>query len=184
MLKCPLCQKDKTEYEMRPLINVDELKVGNNLSDQKSEREVGGAKLQMVCRGCWAHILENKTLPEVIEILETMCGLLLELDRRRAESLVMTTQLRTPFTTEDIEKMIPKINRFGKAPAILPGPPVEITPMVPGGYPGWGDNTSDPNSTPSSPFWQIGTQGARINMTKLHLLGDEWDSASGLVFKP
>ena len=184
-MKCPVCQKDKTEMEFRPLINVDELKVGNSLSDQKSEREVGGAKLQMVCRNCWQHILQNKTPDEIIEMLETICGLLLEMDRRRAT----TPQLSPAFTSEDIEKMIPKINRFGRigTPAIIPGgvpADIEIIPSYPayptigdGAQPVWGgSNTAD-----GTTFWQVGTHGARINWNQFKSLGDDFESSSALV---
>jgi hypothetical protein len=81
-MKCPVCQKQKSEYEMRPLINVAELQVGAELSGEKSEKDIGGTKVDVVCRSCWEAILKTKSKEEVIEMFETLCGLLFEMEKR------------------------------------------------------------------------------------------------------
>lgn len=87
MIKCPVCQKQKAEIEMRPLIDVKELTVGNTLSEQKSQKEIGGVTLDLVCRGCWATILASKEKDEIIEMLETICAILFEVNRVEREKV-------------------------------------------------------------------------------------------------
>jgi hypothetical protein len=151
MLKCPVCGKDKTLYEMRPLINVRELAVGNELSEQKAEREVGGAKLQMVCRNCWQAILDSKEKSEVIEILETLSALLLEQDQRHRE------QAKKFELVETIEKV---------RPFTFPSPGITPPYAHPGSPPPWGIQ-------PIGPSWVVGQQGARINWGSIQSLGDD-----------
>jgi len=82
-----MCGKDRSELEMRPLVNVDELKAGNIIGDCKDEgeREIGDGLVNVVCRSCWLDLLGTKTKDEIIEIFETICGLLFEIDRRYKE---------------------------------------------------------------------------------------------------
>lgn len=143
-MKCPVCGKDKTLYEMRPLINVRELSIGNQLSEQKAEQEIGGAKLQMVCRNCWQAILDSKDKSEVIEILETLSALLLELDRRQRE------QAKLAQVEERIEKSRAR-------------QPI----LVPFDLDQWRPNTEGPT-------WVIGSQGnTKINWASIQSLGDD-----------
>lgn len=165
MMKCPVCSKDKTLYEMRPLINVRELVVGNELSEQKAEREVGGAKLQMVCRNCWQAILDSKEKSEVIEILETLSALLLEQDQRHREQakkfeLVETIEKVRPFTFPSPGYPTPYKDA---------GDAIGITPpyVHPGSPPPWG-------TQPIGPSWVVGQQGAQINWGSIQSLGDDW----------
>ena len=85
MIKCPVCGKQKSAFQMRPIVNIEELKVGAAMSDQPTEQEVAGQKVDVVCRECWMQILNSRTKEEVIEILETICGVLLEADSRMKE---------------------------------------------------------------------------------------------------
>jgi hypothetical protein len=85
MIKCPVCGKQKSAFQMRPIVNIEELKVGAAMSDQPTEQEVAGQKVDVVCRECWMQILNSRTKEEVIEILETICGVLLEADNRMKE---------------------------------------------------------------------------------------------------
>jgi hypothetical protein len=85
MMKCPVCGKSKSAYEMRPIVNIEELKVGAAMSEEKSEQDVAGARVDVVCRDCWLSLLKNRTKEEVIEILETICGALMEADHRMKE---------------------------------------------------------------------------------------------------
>lgn len=147
-MKCPVCGKDKTLYEMRPLINVRELSIGNQLSEQKAEQEIGGAKLQMVCRNCWQAILDSKDKSEVIEILETLSALLLELDRRQRE------QAKLAQVEERIEKS------RARQPILVPfdsNPP----PFI-------------PQDSGIGTTWVIGSQGnTKINWASIQSLGDD-----------
>lgn len=86
MIKCPVCGKQKSAFQMRPIVNIEELKVGAAMSDQPTEQEVAGQKVDVVCRDCWMQILESRTKEEVIEILETICGVLLEADSRMKDN--------------------------------------------------------------------------------------------------
>ncbi len=182
MLKCPVCGKDKTEMEMRPLINVAELKAGNILSDQKSEREVNGAKLQMVCRPCWGAILASKTQEEVVEILETICGLLLEVERRRVQE-------RASLVPSGMEEIVEKAKRVSP---LFPTP--TFPPMYPSvpqpndwdqqKYPYIGDIPPGLIPGTSTPYWQIGTSGSKINMSSFTNLGDDLDGFMALVNRP
>lgn len=160
MMKCPVCSKDKTLYEMRPLINVRELMVGNELSEQKSEQEVGGAKLQMVCRNCWQAILDSKEKSEVIEILETLAALLLEQDRKHRE------QAKAFELVEQIEKNS-RINRSHPVQPhphrdeFFPGQPIGIDPS-------WAPSTG-------TPMWQVGLEGRTINWGSVQSLGNDFE---------
>jgi hypothetical protein len=82
-----MCGKDRSELEMRPLVNVDELKAGNIIGEckEEGEREIGDGQVNVVCRYCWLDLLGTKTKDEIIEIFETICGLLFEIDRRYKE---------------------------------------------------------------------------------------------------
>jgi len=83
--KCPVCGKDRSEFEMRPLVNVEELAVGDAMSDQDSKQDVGGARVHVVCRSCWLALLDGKSKAEVMELLETICGILFEVAKARDE---------------------------------------------------------------------------------------------------
>lgn len=169
MMKCPVCQKDKADCEFRPLINVKELTVGDTITEQDSGRDVGGAKLQMVCRNCWQAILESKDKSEVIEIMETLAGLLLEIDRRRKEEAKKSS-------FETIEKS-PPFAHPGHPPYLRPfrDDAIGITPSYPG-TPLWG-------VPPIGPTWVIGQQGTAINWSQLSSLGDDLDLWTGFVPK-
>ena len=90
-----MCGKDRSELEMRPLVNVAELKAGNIIGDCKDEgeREIGDGLVNVVCRSCWLDLLATKSKSEVIEIFETICGLLFEIDRRYKEEKKMPLQI-------------------------------------------------------------------------------------------
>lgn len=190
MTKCPVCDKPKSEYEMRPLINVEELKVADQMSEQSSEREVGGAKLQMVCRACWAHILSGKTHAEVVEMMETLAGLLLELDRRaKTPPMPQPVPADSGFganAEEWLEKMrrtpitYPQPKWTGYEPNRLIGSPIHIIPLDPldGGaiditY-GNTTNTVDTAAAATTKFFNIG--GTKVNWNHFKDLGDEWMS--------
>ena len=87
MTNCVMCGKSRSELEMRPLVNVEELKAGNIIGEckEEGEREIGDAPVNVVCRYCWLDLLNTKSKAEVIEIFETICGLLFEIDRRYKE---------------------------------------------------------------------------------------------------
>jgi hypothetical protein len=166
MMKCPVCSKDKTLYEMRPLINVRELSVGNDLSEQKAEREVGGAKLQMVCRNCWQAILDSKEKSEVIEILETLAALLLEQDQRHRE------QAKKFELVETIEKA--RVSRA--TPFVAPSHPQYPNPFRDDEYrtPVYPPNGSPWGMPPTvGPSWVVGT-GMQINWGSIRSLGDDF----------
>lgn len=129
VVKCPVCQKDKAETEMRPLVNVAELKVGEAISDQKIERDVAGTKLQVVCRACWAAILSTKSKEEVMEMMETLVALLMEMERRAAPASVLS------------EDWVEKMKGGWNPPPLIPSqwgnqPRVYKQPMIPQG-PTW-----------------------------------------------
>lgn len=129
MINCPVCQKQKAETEMRPLINVAELKVGATLAEAKVEREIAGAKLQIVCRACWAAILAAMPKEDVIEMMETLSILLFEMEKRAAPAMIANE--------EWIEKFK---GGFNQQPMLPPPwaiqPQVYKQPMVPQG-PQW-----------------------------------------------
>ena len=178
MTKCQLCGKDKTEYEMRPLINVAELKMGEAMTEEKSEREIGGAKLQIVCRGCWQHILENKEKGEVIEMMETLCGLLFEIDRKQHER-------NAALMGEIIEKAANPIRRI----TMIPSPNAQPSPMVPqyeeddrygpalvpmNPNPSWPHpNTALPSPWFQPKHWVIGQH--QITYGDIQKLGEDWN---------
>jgi hypothetical protein len=80
---------------MRPLVNVAELKAGNIIGDckEEGEREIGDGSVNVVCRYCWLELLGSKTKDEIIEIFETICGLLFEIDRRYKEEKKQALQV-------------------------------------------------------------------------------------------
>lgn len=183
MTKCPVCQKPKSEYEMRPLIDVKEIKVADKLTEESSEREVGGAKLQIVCRSCWTAILASMTKEEVMEMMETLAGLILEMERRHQEKLT-TIQLQPTNVggMEEIEKYFqrpvapvpswPHINRA--VPGFKPFDIIGISPDFTGE--GEVTYTSQAGAIPSgiTPMWSIGNTS--VDWTKFKDLGDEWMS--------
>jgi hypothetical protein len=174
MTKCPVCQKPKSEYEMRPLIDVKEIKVADKLTEESSEREVGGAKLQIVCRQCWTAILSSMTKEEVMEMMETLAGLILEMERRHQER--PTIQMQPVGDMSEIEKYLrkpvvpswPGVNRFTPYDVIGIGPDIlgdgEITYSSQAGS----------NAAGGSPAWVIGNTS--VDWTKFKDLGDEWSS--------
>jgi len=181
MLKCPVCGKQKTLLEMRPLINVKELAMGNELSEQDGEREVGGAKLQMVCRNCWSAILETKEKEEVIEILETLSALLIEIDRRNREQAHLPS-----LVGQIVEKDI-------QLPSCAPEPP----PFIPSrpNWPGIRRFAPDPNSASGigdpiqphtgTPSWIVGHGSTlRMDWSVIQSLGDAWDGAVASINQP
>jgi hypothetical protein len=163
LLMCPVCHKNKADCEFRPLINVKELSVGDALSEQDSGRDIGGAKLQMVCRNCWQAILDSKEKSEVIEIMETLAGLLLEIDRRRKE------EAKRP-SFEIIEKSRPFTFPSPGYPTPYKdaGDAIGITPSYPYSPP-WGVQ-------PIGPSWVVGQSGMTVNWSQISNLGDDLDS--------
>lgn len=177
MTKCQLCGKDKTEYEMRPLINVAELKMGEAMTEEKSEREIGGAKLQIVCRGCWQHILENKEKGEVIEMMETLCGLLFEVDRKQHER-------NAALMGEIIEKVANPVRKITMIPAKSQPFPTfpqyeeddrygpALIPMVP--QPWTSPNTAQSPQWIKPSGWVVGI-GKTIQFGDIQKIGDDWN---------
>jgi hypothetical protein len=105
MVKCSMCNKKRADNEMRPLIGVDELDVADKMADEpiSEDREIGGAEMKIVCRSCWKLILDNKGKDEIIEMLETMSGILFEMDKRlNQEALYRKTD------TDDFGEIIEK----------------------------------------------------------------------------
>lgn len=102
MTNCVLCGKSRSDLEMRPLVNVAELKAGNIIGDckEEGEREIGDGLVNVVCRGCWLALLESKSKDEIIEIFETICGLLFEIDRRYKEEKKQALQVGGGATFE------------------------------------------------------------------------------------
>lgn len=197
MTKCVLCGKDRAENEMRPLINIDELAVGNMLSEAdeqagvEAEREVGGAMLQVVCRSCWHAILESKEKGDVIEMLETLCGLLFEVERRRKSE-----QARQPRGTLS---PTPGWGGVGAGPTSIPCSPGGVVPLT--FPPHVGHPVNDPSIIEKSrgsrwtpgmtgqgtqqQKWTVGGTTAH-NMNNISLtagtvtsLGNQWDSSFG-----
>jgi hypothetical protein len=170
LLKCPVCQKDKADCEFRPLINVKELSVGNALSEQDSGRDVGGAKLQMVCRNCWQAILDSKEKSEVIEIMETLAGLLLEIDRRRKEDAK-----RPAFDVIEKYRITAPLNPSNPGPTVYDDA-IGITPSYPYAppVPPWGVQ-------PIGPSWVVGQSGLTVNWTQISHLGDDLDHWTGTL---
>lgn len=139
MMKCPVCNKSKSAFEMRPIVNVEELKVGAAMSEEKTEQEVAGTKVDVVCRDCWMTLLKNRSKEEVIEIMETICGILMEADSRMK-------QHRNPFELADIiEKQYPIGGTGGKIYSVPCGspqtPPQTLPNAVPWPMPGGGGLT-------------------------------------------
>jgi hypothetical protein len=184
MTKCPVCQKPKSEYEMRPLIDVKEIKVADKLTEESSEREVGGAKLQIVCRQCWTHILSNMTKEEVMEMMETLAGLILEMERRHSQQITM----QPVGDMSEIEKYLQRpvaptpswlqINRF--QPKFGPHDVIGIGPDVFGDADITYTSQAGANAAGAVPMWSIGTTS--VDWTKFKDLGDEW--ASLVSIKP
>ena len=180
MTKCVLCGKDRAENEMRPLINIDELAVGNMLSEAdeqdgvEAEREVGGATLQVVCRSCWHAILESKEKGDVIEMLETLCGLLFEVERRR---------------TEEREKQIRSAPGGWGSTAPTGGGAIPLThpPYDPSVIEKQRPGQWHPNDT-SGPHWDAqkwaigqsgGAQHVSLTSGTVATLGNQWDQSFG-----
>jgi hypothetical protein len=180
MTKCQLCGKDKTEYEMRPLINVAELKMGEAMTEEKSEREIGGAKLQIVCRGCWQHILENKEKGEIIEMMETLCGLLFEIDRKQhernaalmgeiiekaASPIRKITMITRPAI--NLQPMVPQYEEddSSNAPIVAPLMPQPLAPSWP--------NTALPSPWFQPKHWVVGQH--QITYGDIQKLGEDWN---------
>lgn len=182
MTKCVVCGKRRAENEMRPLINIDELEVGNLLSEAdeqdgvEAEREVGGASLQVVCRSCWHAILESKEKGDVIEMLETLCGLLFEVERRRNEE--KARQIRRAETAPT-----PGWGGVGSGGGVIPltHPPRDPSVIEKHYNPHWVPNTGGS----SQQKWVIGSSSAHnahnisISSGSISVLGDQWDQSFG-----
>lgn len=179
MVKCVLCGKQRAEFEMRPLVNLDELKVGNALAEAdkadgaEAERDVGGSKVQVVCRSCWHGILESKDKAEVIEMMETLCGLLFEIDRRARDAEAKAKRAEpSGLSASDQWEAIEKARGPGRSPGIMPSP----RPMIGG----WGHRTlgdrlhghgvyvGDP--LPEIGGWSVGT-GTQVMISAAGLRG-------------
>jgi hypothetical protein len=67
---------------MRPIVNIEELKMGAAMTEQPTKQKMAGAEVDVICRDCWITLLNNRSKEEIIEILETICGLMMEVDNR------------------------------------------------------------------------------------------------------
>jgi len=195
MVKCVLCGKQRAEFEMRPLVNIDELKVGNALAETdkaegaEAERDVGGSKVQVVCRQCWHAILESKDKAAVIEMMETLCGLLFEIDRRARDAEAKAKRAVPVVFGGDGDQweVVEKKLRGGRSPGIVPAPRQTTG--------GWGHRTlgdrihgdgvyvGDP--LPNTSGWTVGpnaigtTPHLTISATGLRGLADSWSAHIG-----
>jgi len=142
MKRCPVCGKDKAEFEMRPIVNVEELAMGDAVSDASSKEDVGGAKLHVVCRQCWLALLESRSKEEVVELLETISGILFEVAKAKAKAAF------SPI----IEKM-PMIGT-----PTFPQP--QIAPL--GGHGTW----IDPGQPLAGDQWSGVSSGTRIDLSQ------------------
>jgi hypothetical protein len=153
---------------MRPLVNVDELAVSHALSDTKgdeAERAIGDATLQVVCRACWHEILAAKDKGEVVEMFETICGLLFELQNRaiamQQDAVIEKKAVRTFPNGTDIVTFRPAVN-----------PHPNVIPLKHPGYEG--------TSIPCSDKWAIGDTskpGITLSSSSLSNMGDRWMGA-------
>jgi len=176
MMRCPVCGKSKSAFEMRPIVNIEELKVGAAMSEEKTEQDVAGAKVDVVCRDCWMALLKNRSKEEVIEILETICGVLMEADNRMKE--------RTPsFDFREI------IEKHGVS---SPGVHIQPMPLI---QPYGGGGTGGISVPPNTPVhiqpwngtdfrkWESGTShvtmGSTENVTISNGFKDWYDSFHG-----
>lgn len=146
MVKCAVCNKKRSELDMRPLVNVDELELANGLAEAgdkdgvEATREVAGSELQVVCRRCWVDILQGMDKDAVIEQMETLCGLLFEMERQKLEQALERT-----IIIEKERETVPN-----PAPAWPFGGPLTPTPGSP-----WAPNPgpySDPHRTDG--YWR------------------------------
>lgn len=178
MTKCVLCGKARAENEMRPLINIDELAVGNALSEAdeqdgvEAEREVGGAILQVVCRSCWHAILESKEKGDIIEMLETLCGLLFEVERRRQEE--RDHQIRSA--------QVGGWGAVGGGPPHLTHPSRDPSIIEKHGNQRWVPNTAGPIWDVQK--WAVGqtsgnSQSISLSSGSMSGLADKWDQSFG-----
>jgi len=144
--RCPVCGKDKSEFEMRPIVNAEELAMGDAVSDGDSKEDVGGAKLHVVCRSCWLALLETRSKEEIVELLETISGILFEIARAQAQA---------PSMSEIIEKA----QKMPMVPS--PSQPLQphIYPTFPsGGLPWWGTGSGSDQFLPKDGQWANGTK--------------------------
>lgn len=154
MKRCPVCGKDRSEFEMRPIVNVEELAMGDAVSDASSKEDVGGAKLHVVCRSCWLALLESRTKEEVVDLLETISGILFEVARRQAEH-----KWPDGFVLEKAE--VPPAVRIQPMPNIYPTGHIWVDPYMV--MPGGGQWT---NGTRIDPLSQGGSCSNSLNLAE------------------
>jgi len=144
MIKCPVCGKQKSAFQMRPIVNIEELRVGAAMSDQPTEQEVAGQKVDVVCRDCWMQILNSRSKEEVIEILETICGVLMEVDNKMKTS---------PMRRGDF--IIEKLNSQS------PQPPISISqPAI------WQVDQNQPQWESIKPFCAADNWTGKLNLSE------------------
>ncbi len=149
MVTCAVCNKKRSELDMRPLVNVDELDLANELSEAgdkegvEATREVAGAELQVVCRRCWVDILSGMEKDDIIEQLETLCGLLFELERRKVEEAAT----RTVIIEKERDPLLP----IPTGPPMVPIGPLAPMPTLPRPGTPW---ASPPYRDSTYPRWQ------------------------------
>lgn len=147
MKRCPVCGKDKSEFEMRPIVNVEELAMGDAVSDVDSKEDVGGAKLHVVCRSCWLALLESRSKEEVVELLETISGILFEVAKAKAK--------------QQWSDFAPVIEKAGPVPT---SPGIQIQPL--GGQGTWID--PNPLTVGGEGWWSNGT---RVDLSQSGTIG-------------
>ena len=161
MVKCAVCNKKRSELDMRPLVNVDELDLANDLAGAgdkdgvEATREVAGSELQVVCRRCWIDILKGMDKDDVIEQLETLCGLLFEIERKAVEQ----ASERMVIIEKERNPLLPLPT--GPVPAVPLGPyvaPFPIpTPMAPVPGSPWAPTPHDTSDPRWGQIWCHGT---------------------------
>lgn len=176
MKKCPVCSKDKSEFEMRPLVNVEELDVGDVMSERDTKEDVGGAKLHVVCRSCWLTVLKDKSKDEIMELLETICGLLLEVGKAKKES----------WGGASFEPSI-LIEKATKYPFVPPSAPIGVPNIS---FPGNGDFLIGNGTTGSNLLLDSSSRTVSSNQINMPNLAVQWghvmfgDPSDEAVSKP
>lgn len=181
MKRCVLCGNQRAEFEMRPLVNVKELALGNQLSeadkapDVEAERKVGDSVLQIVCRSCWLEILNTKDKATILEMFETICGLLFEMDRRvRERERAQRPVAEWPDMIgggDVIEKQMP-LRRT--RPITNPWPVKFGVPMSVTGLQASNASEIVINTSPSpTSAWSVG--GRHVDASALVRLGNDWE---------
>jgi len=177
MKRCVLCGNQRAEFEMRPLVNVKELALGNQLSeadkapDVEAERKVGDSVLQIVCRACWLGILDSKDKATVVEMFETICGLLFEMERRNRELAARPAFVLPSGQGEIIEKKMPLRHSWQPHQPVWVSPPAQTSGRIEI------DEMRAVGNTLNTPTWAAGSM--HIDPAALMRLGDDWEGLAG-----